>query len=57
MTSDTDLNSEKSDKAILEDDIGQGLTDDERLEREDRTDGEGSRVQPGPADLERLTEK
>lgn len=29
-----------------------GLTDDERVSREE-SDGEGSRVEPGPADLER----
>ena len=31
-----------------------GLTDDERVRREEQSEGEGPRVNPGPADLERL---
>jgi hypothetical protein len=36
-----------------EDDIGEGLTDDERVSRESEPKGEG-KVTLGPADLERL---
>lgn len=36
------------------DDIGEALTDDERIRREPPTKGDGPRVTPGPADLERL---
>jgi hypothetical protein len=42
-----------SDEA-LNDDIGEALTDDERIRREPPTQGDGPRVTPGPADLERL---
>lgn len=31
-----------------------GLTDDERVSREGESVGDGARVKPGPADLERL---
>jgi uncharacterized membrane protein YcaP (DUF421 family) len=43
---------------LPEKDIGQGLTDDERVSREDEgdmnADGEGARVTPGPEDEKRL---
>lgn len=37
-----------------EDSIGEALTDDERVRREKPQEGDGARVTPGPADLERL---
>ncbi|KFE50945.1 hypothetical protein [Pseudomonas syringae] len=35
-------------------DLSEGLTDDERISREDDEGGDGVRVTPGPADKERL---
>lgn len=34
--------------------LNAGLTDDERVSREDETFEDGARVTPGPADLERV---
>jgi hypothetical protein len=37
-----------------DDDLGVGLTDDERVSREPESTGDGASVALGPADLERL---
>jgi hypothetical protein len=37
-----------------DEDVGEGLTDDERVSREDDKECEGARVTPGPADRELL---
>lgn len=44
------------DEPLPQGDTGEGLTDDERVSREDQT-GEGARVKLGPADQERLPKK
>lgn len=38
----------------LEEKVGEGLTDDERVSREVGPEGTGARVTLGPADFERL---
>lgn len=38
----------------LEDEIGEGLTDDERVSREVGSEDTGARVTLGPADYERM---
>jgi hypothetical protein len=38
---------------LPEDDVAEGLTDDERVMREDDHDADGTRVTAGPADDER----
>lgn len=40
---------------LLEDDVSEALTDDERVRRETDDSGHGARVTPGPADEERLS--
>ncbi|WP_213878850.1 hypothetical protein [Pseudomonas sp. dw_358] len=52
-----DSNVKGVDKSILDKDIGEGLTDDERTQREDQKEEKGGRVDLGPADLERLPKK
>ena len=42
------------DSALVSDVSKTGLTDDERVVREDKFLGDEPRVEPGPADLERL---
>jgi hypothetical protein len=42
-------------KSVAQKDVGKGLTDDERVSREDDPKEEGARVELGPADLERLS--
>ncbi|MFJ5282769.1 hypothetical protein ACIP66_02770 [Pseudomonas sp. NPDC088429] len=42
------------DSAVVPDVAETGLTDDERVVREDEFLGDVQRVEPGPADLERL---
>ncbi|WP_172604497.1 hypothetical protein [Pseudomonas fluorescens] len=42
---------------LNEHDIGEGLTDDERVSREEGSAGDGARVTPGPADEERLPDQ
>ena len=42
------------DSALVSDVSETGLTDDERVVREDEFLGDEPRVEPGPADLERL---
>ncbi|MDY7560196.1 hypothetical protein [Pseudomonas sp. AB6] len=42
------------DEDTADDDVGEGLTDDERVSREDDDAEGGARVTPGPADEERL---
>ena len=39
---------------IPDDDVGEGLTDDDRVSRESDGEGDGARVTLGPADEERL---
>jgi hypothetical protein len=39
---------------IAQGDRGDGLTDDERVSREEQPQGQGARVTPGPGDAERL---
>lgn len=53
-TSATDTERVKTPKTLPDDDIGEGLTDDQRVSREGEATGEGARVTPGPADEERL---
>lgn len=43
-----------NDPAHKPDDSSVGLTDDERVSREKDTNGVGARVEPGPADAQRL---
>jgi hypothetical protein len=45
---------EREDEIPKEIEGGAGLTDDERVSREDDNVDEGARVTPGPADKERL---
>jgi hypothetical protein len=58
MTEKSSAPSKKSkapkDSALIPDVSETGLTDDERVVREDEFLGDESRVEPGPADLERL---
>ncbi|WP_431034796.1 hypothetical protein [Pseudomonas yamanorum] len=58
MTEKSTASSKKSktleDSALVSDVSETGLTDDERVVREDEFLGDEARVQPGPADLERL---
>ena len=42
---------------LNEHDIGEGLTDDERVSREEGSADDGARVTPGPADEERLPDQ
>ncbi len=58
MTEKSSASSKKS-KALKDFDVVSevsetGLTDDERVVREDKFLGDEPRVEPGPADLERL---
>lgn len=41
---------------LPQDDVGEGLSDDERLSREKPAQQQGARVKPGPADEARLPE-
>lgn len=50
-TKQVDLGNEP---ALTTDDSSVGLTDDERVSREKDTSEGGARVEPGPADAERL---
>lgn len=50
-TKEVDLANEP---ALTTDDSSVGLTDDERVSREKDTSEGGARVEPGPADAERL---
>lgn len=53
-----DANTEnRSTQVGLQDSLGEGLTDDERVSREHEGKGDGARVTLGPADLERLPPK
>jgi hypothetical protein len=58
MTEKSSASSKKSkaleDSALVSDVSETGLTDDERVVREDEFLGDEPRVEPGPADLERL---
>jgi hypothetical protein len=58
MTEKSSVSSKKSkalkDSALVSDVSETGLTDDERVVREDEFLGDEPRVEPGPADLERL---
>jgi hypothetical protein len=58
MTEKSSASSKKSkaleDSALVSDVSETGLTDDERVVREDKFLGDEPRVEPGPADLERL---
>ncbi|SDO98607.1 hypothetical protein SAMN04489798_4378 [Pseudomonas arsenicoxydans] len=58
MTAKSSVSSIKSkgpkDSALVSDLSETGLTDDERVVREDKFLGDEPRVEPGPADLERL---
>jgi hypothetical protein len=58
MTEKSSVSSKKSkaleDSALVPDVSETGLTDDERVIREDQILSDESRVEPGPADLERL---
>ena len=58
MTEKSSVSSKKSkaleDSALVPDVSETGLTDDERVVREDQILTDESRVEPGPADLERL---
>ena len=58
MTEKNSASSKKSktleDSAFASDVSETGLTDDERVVREDQILSDESRVEPGPADLERL---
>lgn len=60
MNTETHKNTENADAPntpndpIVQKEVGKGLTDDERVSREAESEGEGARVELGPADLDRL---
>lgn len=54
-TSDADVRSTDGQKVISDNKSGEGLTDDQRVSREDDPDAEGARVTLGPVDEKRLS--
>ena len=56
-TSDTQETAPDDAKSSGGDDLGAGLTDDERVSRENTPKGDGANVTLGPADVERLAKK
>jgi hypothetical protein len=45
----------RSKELLPDDNVSEGLTDDQRVSREGDSDEKGARVTPGPADEERLS--